>query len=265
MNILDKIINTKRLEVAQAKERLSMDLIEQAARSVTREVVSMRRSIEDSPVGIIAEFKRKSPSKGVLNNSSDLATVVAGYAAGGAAGISVLTDGEYFAGSLADLNLARRSTHSPLLRKDFMIDPYQICQARIEGADCILLIASALTPSQTTDLAMYAHWLGLEVLLEIHNSDELRYISPNVDIVGVNNRNLSTFDTDIARSVELAEMIPSQYLKISESGISDPENVKMLRRVGYRGFLMGENFMKESDPSTALKRFIEQISPLPQL
>lgn len=255
MNILDKILETKRAETAL----LNLATLYQEVERGDREVFSFREAILKSDSGIIAEFKRRSPSKGVINADADVAKTVDGYSLAGAAAISVLTDRDYFGGSFDDLRAARSAVRIPILRKDFIIDKKQICEAKIWGADVILLIAAALTPEKTAELACFARLLGLEVLLEIHGSAELEHLCPYIDVVGVNNRNLSTFATDVSVSMELADKIPAQFVKISESGISDPETVRQLRAVGYRGFLMGENFMKQSDPALALAQFIERI------
>lgn len=255
MNILDKIIETKRVEVAL----LDTETLYEEVKKVDREVFSFREAILKSESGIIAEFKRRSPSKGIINGEANVVKTVDGYSLAGAAAISVLTDSDYFGGSADDLRLARRVVRIPLLRKDFIIDKKQICEAYSWGADVILLIAAALTPEKTAELACFAHLLGLEVLLEIHGKEELDHLCPYIDVVGVNNRNLSTFVTDVSVSMELADKIPSQFVKISESGISDPDTVRQLKKVGYQGFLMGENFMKQRDPAAALAQFIESI------
>lgn len=259
MNILEKIVATKAVEIERAKQLRGFDEIYRAARAVTRPSYSFKEALCSSPTGIIAEFKRKSPSKGYIKATAEISRIVPGYAGTGAAAISVLTDTEYFGGSLGDLREARRLVEIPLLRKDFIIDEYQVCEARLAGADVILLIAAALAPERTADLARFAHELGLEVLLEIHDGSELGYLSEYIDVVGVNNRNLKTFMTDTGISKELSSKIPDEYMKISESGISAPETVKELRDYGYRGFLMGENFMKEEDPAGVLAKFIDAI------
>lgn len=255
MNVLHKIIETKQAEIAL----LDAAELYAAVKKVEREVFSFREAILKSESGIIAEFKRRSPSKGVINGDADVTKTVDGYSLAGAAAISVLTDGDYFGGSADDLKRARRAVRIPLLRKDFIINKKQICEAYCWGADVILLIAAALTPEKTAELACFAHMLGLEVLLEIHGEEGLDHLCPYIDVVGVNNRNLSTFVTDVAVSMELADKIPSRFVKISESGISDPETVRQLRKVGYQGFLMGENFMKQGDPAAALAQFIKEV------
>jgi indole-3-glycerol phosphate synthase len=262
MDILDKILETKRAEVAVAKQARGFDDIHAAALAVDRPVISFSGALAASPTGIIAEFKRRSPSKGFINEHASVAEVTSGYAAAGTAAISVLTDSNYFAGSLDDLREARRvAPNTPLLRKDFVIDEYQLCEARLAGADAVLLIASALTRERCAELAAFAERLGLEVLLELHNETELDYICPGVNVVGINNRHLGSFVTDTATSERLGELLPRDMVRISESGISSPETVLRLRAKGFQGFLMGENFMKYTDPAAALSEFIKELQP----
>lgn len=260
MNILDKILETKRQEMVVAQSLRSFDDLYEEARSVSRPVVSFSRALAGSETGIIAEFKRKSPSKGFIKEKAEVREIVKGYSESGASAISVLTDTDYFGGSLDDLRQAREVTERPLLRKDFIIDPYQICEARMAGADVILLIASALTPGKCAELAAFARSLGLEVLLELHSESELGHINPDVNAVGINNRDLTTFVTDIEVSKRLGRLLPENLLRISESGLSSPESVKELRAEGFRGFLMGENFMKQADPAQALNTFIKDLT-----
>lgn len=258
MTILDRILVDKINEVAIRKQQLSVNQLENKP-LFNRSVVSMKQSLQESATGIISEFKRKSPSKGLIHGSADVAQVVSGYERAGASGISVLTDEPYFGGTPADFALARQSVSCPLLRKDFMIDEYQLFEAKAMGADVILLIAAALSVKQTRQLAARAKDLSLEVLLEIHNSDELGHINEFVDMVGVNNRDLKTFVTDVNVSLQLVEQIPDRFVKVSESGLSDVQTVRMLRQAGYKGFLMGENFMKENQPDEALRQFITEL------
>jgi len=257
MNILEKIIQTKIEEVAE--NRKIMPEIERLAREVERPTVSFKNALLSSESGIIAEFKRKSPSKGFIKAEAKVEDIVPGYERVGAAAISILTDEQYFGGSVEDLVEARKLVDIPLLRKDFIIDTFQIDEARYYGADVILLIAAALKPEKVKELAEYAHSLGLEVLLEIHNEEELGHICDSVDVVGVNNRDLTTFVTDIKTSVILSRQIPTGFVKISESGISAPLTVKELKIYGFKGFLMGENFMKQPDTAAGLAEFIGQI------
>jgi len=265
MNILDRILETKRGEVAEARRLRPFEMVLDEARAVRRPVASLAAALAGSPTGIIAEFKRRSPSKGFFRQGAEVEPIVGGYAAGGAAAISVLTDGEYFGGSLDDLRRARAVTDRPLLRKDFVIDPYQIAEARVAGADAVLLIAAALPAGRCAELAEFAGSLGLEVLLELHGEHELGHVGPNVSVVGVNNRNLETFAVDTAVSLRMASLLPPGAVRISESGISDVETVVRLRGAGFRGFLMGENFMKTADPAAALGGFVRELSALSAL
>lgn len=210
--------------------------------------------------GIIAEFKRRSPSKGVINDHSTVADVTSGYAAAGVSAISVLTDMDFFGGHPNDLLEARAANTVPLLRKDFMIDEYQIVEAKALGADIILLIAAILSPAEIDTFARLSKSLGLNVLLEVHNLEELeRSINPNVDAIGVNNRNLADFSVNIQTSFDLAKEIPEGFLKVSESAISDPQTIKQLKGAGFNGFLIGENFMKTEDPAAAIRQFTEEL------
>lgn len=255
MTILDEILKTKREEVASRKQIVSArDLM--TTPSFSRKRFSMRGTLETAPIGIIAEFKRKSPSRGYIHENAEVAEVVDGYTRNGASACSVLTDMTYFGGSLTDLALARQATGIPLLRKDFIVDEYQIVEAAAYGADAILLIAAALSASQCADYTDVAHAYGLEVLLEVHRAEELTHICSQTDMVGVNNRNLATFRTDIYTSFELSEQIPAGVLKVSESGISSLDTIHALRKTGFRGFLIGERFMREKVPAVALKNFL---------
>ncbi|MFN8353532.1 MAG: indole-3-glycerol phosphate synthase TrpC [Spirosomataceae bacterium] len=262
MTILDKIIARKRLEVTECKQKVSIASLE-ASDYFTKTTVSLKQALfSDTNTGIIAEFKRKSPSKGIINDQVRVEDVTAGYVSAGAAGLSVLTDTEFFMGTQADLLVARKTNPStPILRKDFMIDEYQLLEAKAWGADVILLIAANLSVLEVKSLSHFAQNLGLEVLLEVHNQEELdSHLCDTVDIVGVNNRNLKNFaEQNVNASLELADQIPSAFVKISESCISRPETIQLLRGVGYRGFLIGENFMKTSDPSHAIASFVAQL------
>ena len=258
MTILDNIIADKKKEVANRKKLVTIDDL-RTAPYFNRKCISLKERLITSSSGIIAEFKRKSPSKGWIYEEADVVDVTTGYDNAGATGISVLTDNKYFGGISEDLAAARPHVHCPILRKDFMVDVYQLFEAKAMGADVILLIAAALSVDDTLELARQAKALSLEVLLEIHNREELVHINDYVDMVGVNNRNLKTFEVNTDVSLELAELIPNQFVKISESGISSPETVSMLKAAGYKGFLMGENFMKELNPAKALKSFVEEL------
>ena len=260
MTILDKIIESKRTEVASRKISAPLSALVNAP-LYGRKCLSLKESLLNSESGIIAEFKRKSPSLGWINEEADVVEVAAGYSAAGASGISILTDSEFFGGSPLDIMAARPFIACPVLRKDFVIDEYQLYEAKAMGADVVLLIAAALTVKQTLDLARKAHELGLEVLLEVHNEHELGHANDFVDMLGVNNRNLKTFEQSIQTSFDLAALIPEKFVKVSESGISNIETVKQLCAVGYKGFLMGENFMKEENPAATLVRFISSLHP----
>jgi len=210
--------------------------------------------------GIIAEFKRKSPSKGIINDKVKVAAVTNAYAVAGASALSVLTDKQFFMGKKADLVKARQANTIPVLRKDFMIDEYQVIEAKALGADIILLIAAILTPAKIQQLASLAKSLGLNVLLEVHNLEELeRSINPNLDAIGVNNRNLADFSVSVETSFKLAEHIPADFLKISESAISNTDTIKELKKAGFNGFLIGENFMKQEDPGAAMREFVKGL------
>jgi len=262
MTILDKIVARKAIEVAEAKTHISIEDLQQAP-LFSRKTVSLSASLSaDGSTGIIAEHKRKSPSKGVINDQLTVEFVTNGYATAGAAGLSVLTDTDFFGGAKEDLHKAREANpNTPILRKDFMIDPYQIYEAKAWGADVILLIAACLSPIQIEELSKKAHELGLEVLLEIHDEEELaRSPLENVDIIGVNNRNLKNFaENNVNASLALADKIPDRIVKISESCISQPETINLLKSAGYKGFLIGETFMKNENPGAKLAEFIAKI------
>ena len=254
MNILEKIIEHKRKEVQQRKKEVDVKALE-AERFFTRQTYSLKQFVSDpAKTGIIAEYKRKSPSKGIINDRDSVESVTRMYAANGASGISVLTDYNFFGGSLDDL-VAARDNDVPLLRKEFMIDEYQIVEAKAFGADVILLIAACLSPKKVKDLATAARKLRLEVLLELHDESELDHICDEIDLVGVNNRNLKNFEVDLEHSVRMAEKIGEGFIKIAESGINDVNNIRYLKQHGFKGFLIGEYFMKQEDPGKAFKEF----------
>jgi indole-3-glycerol phosphate synthase len=259
MNILDQIIENKRKEVAQRKSVTTVSMLS-ASNLFNRNTISLvSRLLDSTSTGIIAEFKRRSPSKGVINNTATHLEVAVGYENAGAAGISILTDEQFFGGADTDLINVRSIINIPILRKEFIIDDYQLYEAKSIGADVILLIAACLTPDEVISLSSTAQSLGLEVLLELHDEDELGHICDTVDMVGINNRSLKTFDVDIERSLKMAQQIPARKLKIAESGIDDPTLIKLFRSNGYSGFLIGENFMKSSDPVLAIQQFINLI------
>jgi len=262
MNILDRIIVAKQNEVAGRKAILTIRELEQQP-LYNRQPLSAREALQrPGSTGIIAEFKRKSPSKGIINDQVSVAETTAAYVRAGAACLSVLTDEPFFGGTSADLLQARAANPStPIIRKDFIIDPYQIHEARALGADFILLIAACLEPQQVIDFSQQAHELGLEVLLEVHDEEELAtHFHELVDLVGVNNRNLKTFVTDIDTSVRLAALIPDSKLKVSESGLQQAASILALRDVGYQGFLIGETFMKTASPGAALHSLVQELN-----
>lgn len=260
-NILDKIVANKKIEVERQKQECNLatlvSLIEERIYETTKG--RFKNSLANSETGIIAEFKRRSPSRDWIFKDAQIKDVIPAYSQNGASAISVLTDMDFFGGDLKDFEQARQLTETPLLRKDFVVDEYQLYQAAYYGASAILLIASALNVKETITLATKAQELGLDVLLEIHNEKEIGHINDKVDVVGINNRNLGTFVTDVQISFELGDKIPNEFLKISESGISQPQTVIDLRKAGFKGFLMGENFMKTGDPGKALQDFINQL------
>ena len=259
MNILDQIIASKRKEIALKKSVVSITQLENAD-LFNKKTNSLSKSIANSPFGIIAEHKRRSPSKATINNSFSVEEVVKGYENAGASGISVLTDMQYFGGSLEDLFLARASVQIPLLRKEFIVDEYQLLEAKAFGADAILLIAAVLSKPEIKQLSEFAQSLALEVLLEVHNQEELeRSIMPSLDLIGVNNRNLKTFEVSLKNSIDLSNHIPNDFVKISESGLTSTDDIKLLKSHGFQGFLIGENFMKTDNPGKSLEQFINQL------
>lgn len=258
MNILDTIIAKKKIEVAERKRNRDIRALENGIFFKNKTLSFRDYLLREDKTGIIAEFKRKSPSKGIINDSSTVAEVTTAYTKFGASAISVLTDEEFFGGSLNDL-LDATINEVPLLRKDFIIDEYQLIESKAFGAEIILLIAACLTKDEVKKLASFAKNIGLNVLLEIHNEQELAHICNEVDVVGVNNRDLKTFSVDINRSIELSTQIPSAIIKISESGIDTVDSIKLLRKHGFRGFLMGEKFMKENNPGQAFQNFTEEL------
>lgn len=260
MDILDEINNHKRTEIAEAKSKVSLEELK-ASPYFLRKTNSLKAALlAEGASGVIAEFKTQSPSKGVINDDAEASEVTAAYVAAGASGLSVLTDDRFFGGSFEDLAKARwANPKTPVLRKDFMLDPYQIYEAKAHGADVILLIAESLSKSLLLELTQTAKEIGLEVLVEVHSAEELEKLNDQVDLVGVNNRNLKTFEVDINTSVRLSEQISAQFVKISESGISDPESIAQLRLAGFKGFLIGETFMKTDNPGNACKEFIEKL------
>lgn len=260
MNILDKIIADKHKEVTLKKSIIPIKQLENSV-LFDRETNSLARALQNSDTGIIAEHKRRSPSKSVINQKVSVQDVADGYQNAGACGMSVLSDGKYFGGSLEDLLLARATVQMPLLRKEFIIDEYQLVEAKAHGADVILLIAAILSRDEIKSLSQFAKSLSLDVLLEVHNQDELqKSIMPSLDMLGVNNRNLKTFEVSTEISKTLSTLIPDDFVKVSESGISTIEAIKDLKQYGYKGFLIGENFMKTENPGASAVEFIQKLN-----
>ena len=260
MDILDKILAHKKQEVDERKSLFPVKLLEKSI-YFPGKTVSLTKYLRRTDLsGVIAEIKRRSPSKGIINKHVSVEKTSIGYMQAGASALSVLTDHQFFGGTNEDLKTARKFNFCPILRKEFIIDEYQVIEAKSIGADAILLIAAALSPSRLQQLAAVAHSLDLEVLMEVHNAAELaENLHDEVDLIGVNNRNLKTFEVNIETSLNLASAIPSQYVKVAESGISDPENIVELKQSGFEGFLIGETFMKHSRPELACRRFITAI------
>lgn len=266
-DILEEIVAHKRVEVDLQKEvlppRRLHALVEEVMQS-GHQPIGMSRALKDDAHGIIAEFKRKSPSKGWIKEEGRASIIPPAYAKNGAAALSILTDNRYFGGSLEYVKQARPLVDKPILRKDFVVDEYQLFEARLAGADAVLLIAADLRLQEARTLASMAHELGLEVLMELHSEGELDYAALDVDMVGVNNRDLGTFHTDVHNSFRLSACLPQDKVLVSESGLGDPATVKLLRQAGFRGFLMGEHFMKADDPGLELARFLEHIDQASQ-
>lgn len=263
MTILDKIIATKEKEVKERRELYPAKLLEQSIHFGAPRVSMVEYLAREDKVGIIAEIKRRSPSKGEFHKKISVEELSIGYMQAGASALSVLTDREYFGGSNVDLEIARKFNFCPILRKDFVIDEYQVIEAKAIGADVILLIAAALTPERVQELTKLAQSLGLEVLLEVHDSDEITaHPCDQVDLVGVNNRDLKTFDVSVETSLKLIEELPKELPKISESGIDSAETIAKLRSAGFSGFLIGEAFMKDGRPQRACRRLVKRIRKL---
>ena len=258
-NILDKIVADKRKEVALKKSVLPIAQFEKSV-LFDRNCNSLAEALRISETGIIAEHKRRSPSKSTINQDTNVGQVAQGYEKAGVCGMSVLTDIKYFGGSIEDLLLARASVDIPLLRKEFIVDEYQLLEAKAYGADVILLIAAVLSRKEIKNLSEFAKTLGLEVLLEVHDQEELeKSVMPSLDMLGVNNRNLKTFEVSLETSKALSVLIPDDFVKVSESGISSIEAIKTLKEYGYQGFLIGENFMKTDDPGKSDEMFIQSL------
>ncbi len=261
MNIIEKIVSHKRLEIARRKEQFPINKLEKSP-FFKRQPLSLKKYLlKKDKSGIIAEIKRKSPSRGDINLNISVLSTTIGYVEAGASALSVLTDNEFFGGNNEDLIIARKHNSCPILRKDFILEEYQIVEAKSIGADAILLIASILNPSEVANLTKFAKSLQMEVLLEVHSKTELEdYLIDLVDLVGVNNRDLKSFETRLDKSLGIIELIPTDFVKISESGITTADDVITLKRAGFDGFLIGEIFMKESNPEKACRIFIENLN-----
>ncbi|KIC64205.1 indole-3-glycerol phosphate synthase TrpC [Chryseobacterium taiwanense] len=258
MNILDTIIYTKKQEISDSKSKISLQQLKDSE-FFGRETFSLKETLR-SKSGIIAEFKRQSPSKGIINDKVSPLEVVSAYEHFGASGISILTDKDFFGGSFEDILQVRNQINIPILRKDFMIDEYQFYQAKSMGADVVLLIAACLSTQQTLEFTELAHELGLEVLLEIHTEEELKHYNSNIDMVGINNRNLKDFKVDLQHSVQLKNLLPENTLSVAESGIYSINDFNYLKNKGFDGFLMGEHFMKNTNPAKAFEEFISNTT-----
>jgi len=259
MTILDNIIKDKHKEVTLKKEHIPIHVLEQIP-FFERKTISLANKLKNSNTGIIAEFKRRSPSKSIINDTANVEDVAIGYQNAGVCGMSILTDEIYFGGTLDDLISARQNCNLPLLRKDFVIDEYQIIEAKAFGADVILLIAAILSKAEIQQFSEFAKSLKLDVLLEVHNEKELhKSIMQSIDMIGVNNRNLKTFEVSTQISKALSSLIPNEFVKVSESGISNIKTIKELQPYGYKGFLIGENFMKTNNPGASAKQFIKDL------
>lgn len=260
MNILAKITTHKRIEIAARKKLIPIQVLERSHLFNTPTLSMTKTLIHKESSGVIAEFKRKSPSKGIINPSANISEVTLCYAEAGACALSVLTDTDFFGGTNEDLVQARAVNSCPILRKEFILDPYQIIEAKSIGADAILLIAAILTPEETVNLATLARSLGMETILEIHEEKEITHLNDKISILGVNNRNLTDFSVSLDISLFLSKYINDSIPAISESGIHNPGDVHMLKQAGYKGFLIGEQFMASADPGPACRSFIAGIN-----
>lgn len=259
MNFLEKIVAEKHKDVKFRRETISVKQLTEME-LFSRDTVSFSESIKNGS-GVVAEFKRKSPSAGEFNLNGNLEEILTFYQSHGVSGYSILTDNQKFGGELIDLASARAVVNGPILRKDFIVDEYQIFEAKAYGADAILLIADALDEFHCENLTTVAKSLGLEVLMEFHSKEELSKLNDNVDVIGINNRNLKTLETDVQTSIDLIKYLPFDKIKISESGINSPSQIKTLLDVGYDGFLMGEYLLK-SKAKNGLKNIVNMSNIL---
>lgn len=259
-DILEEIIAHKRIEIEQAEKDIPAQCLEKQLKELHRPI-SLKQSLAASSTGIIAEFKRRSPSKGWINRYADPAQIPLDYQNAGATAVSILTDTQFFGGSMEDIRTARPTIGIPILRKDFIISRYQLLQAKNANVDAVLLIASALKFPECRELASIAHDLKMEVLLELHDESELDYLESEPDVIGINNRHLGSFATNIANSMRMSRRLPKGHVCISESGISSPRDILCLRQAGFNGFLIGETFMKTANPGFTLRQFIQSLEP----
>lgn len=255
--ILDEIVAKKRIEIIEKQKTKSIEDFKQTENFIVPVLSAKASILDESKSGIIAEFKRKSPSKGFINKDASVKEIVSGYEKFGASVVSVLTDEDFFGGSFDDLQQAKEILNIPVLRKDFIVDEYQVYETKAIGADLMLLIAECLTKDEVLHLAKTAKEIGLEVLLELHSEDQLEKVNNYIDLIGINNRNLKTFDVDVEKSKQILKQLPKDLIKVAESGISNPETVKDLRESGFQAFLIGENFMKEDNPAFAFEKFVK--------
>ena len=258
-DVLSEIIAHKKIEVEKQKKIVSIKEIEKRISEDSYKLLSLKTALLESTHGVITEFKRRSPSKLWINKEADASIIPLAYEKNGAAALSILTDETYFGGTTTDLQKAIALTSIPVLRKEFIVDEYQLLEAKMYGAHAILLIAAALTVEECKQFTKTAQNIGLEVLLELHDESEIEYISPSNNMIGINNRNLGSFETTVEKSFKMINSLPNEAVLISESGISDPQTVCDLRQAGYKGFLIGENFMKSDNPGASLKQFISSI------
>ena len=262
MTILEEIVAHKRKETEERKRLYPRDLLEKSIHYPAPCVSLKHYLLREDKAGIIAEFKRKSPSKGLINEQAEVEKTSIGYMQGGASALSVLTDKKFFGGSSKDLETARKFNYCPVLRKDFVIDAYQIYEAKSIGADAILLIAGILTKEEVHEFTTIAHDLGMEVLLEFYEEEELDRYDNQVDLVGINNRNLKNFEVNFDHAINMASKLPAEAIKVAESGIQKPEDILLLRKSGFSGFLIGELFMRELYPETVCRKFIHEVEIL---
>lgn len=261
-DILTTINAYKKVEIAERKKRVPINLLEKSDFFLMKNHSLRDELLKSNASGIIAEFKRKSPSKGMINDSADVIEVTKGFVEAGATALSVLTDLKFFGGLFQYFTEARSANSCPILQKDFIVDEYQVIEAKALGSDVILLIAAGLTPVEVRKFASLAHSLQMEVLLEVHNEKEIGHYCPEVGLIGVNNRNLNTFEVNVETAINLFPRLPKEIVSIAESGLTNPQTVNELHKYGYKGFLIGEHFMKSDDPADACRKFIEKLNSL---